>query len=244
MKLVVATHSFAKHLKMYNWNCADCVLWHPGIKWCTVPRTVQYELTSINSTTRQHIPAHHIMLYSLWLNNELWTTNVCPLTGSEPSSGIWALDSNSFSAVIMTSWPALMVLNKALCGSVKTLVILDCCTCNHYPITNTQLALHILVTNLMFCWPCIIVYQYIETNVVHFLFSLLRIKGLYMFRPLLTHPQEVLHSSTWYNACMLCQLAAPGLKWNWHKHKCNIPSVTFSAPPEDEQVMLETCRGL
>jgi hypothetical protein len=30
----------------------------------------------------------------------------------------------------------------------------------------------------MFCWPCIIVYQYIETKVMHFLFNLLRIKGL------------------------------------------------------------------
>jgi hypothetical protein len=46
---------------------------------------------------------------------------------------------------------------------------------------------------LMFCWPCIIVYQYSETNVMHFLFNLLRIKGLYMFRALLSHPQEVLH---------------------------------------------------
>jgi hypothetical protein len=42
---------------------------------------------------------------------------------------------------------------------------------------------------------CIIrvVYQYIETNVMHFLFNLLTIKGLYMFWALLAHPQEVLH---------------------------------------------------
>jgi hypothetical protein len=48
--------------------------------------------------------------------------------------------------------------------------------------------------NLMFCWLCIIVrvYQYSETNVRHFLFSLLRIKGLYMFRALLAHPQKAL----------------------------------------------------
>jgi hypothetical protein len=36
-------------------------------------------------------------------------------------------------------------------------------------------------------------YQYNETKVMHFLFSLLRIKGLYMFRALLAHPQEALH---------------------------------------------------
>jgi hypothetical protein len=35
--------------------------------------------------------------------------------------------------------------------------------------------------------------QYSETNVMPFLFSLLRIKGLYMFRALLAHPQDVLH---------------------------------------------------
>jgi hypothetical protein len=35
--------------------------------------------------------------------------------------------------------------------------------------------------------------QYSETNVMHFLSSLLRIKGLYMFRELLAHPQEVLN---------------------------------------------------
>jgi hypothetical protein len=46
---------------------------------------------------------------------------------------------------------------------------------------------------LMFCWPCSIVNQYSETNVMHFLFSLLRINGLYMFRAFLAHPQEMLN---------------------------------------------------
>jgi hypothetical protein len=44
---------------------------------------------------------------------------------------------------------------------------------------------------LMFCWPFITVYKYSETNMMHFLFNLLRIKGLYMFRTLVAHPQEV-----------------------------------------------------
>jgi hypothetical protein len=35
--------------------------------------------------------------------------------------------------------------------------------------------------------------QYSETNLMHFLFNLLRTKGLYMFRALLAHPQEVLY---------------------------------------------------
>jgi hypothetical protein len=38
-----------------------------------------------------------------------------------------------------------------------------------------------------------LVNQYSETNVTHFLFNVLRIKGLYMFQALLSHPQEVLH---------------------------------------------------
>jgi hypothetical protein len=47
--------------------------------------------------------------------------------------------------------------------------------------------------NLMVCWPCIVVYQYSETSVMHFLFKLLRIKCLYMFRASLAYPQEALY---------------------------------------------------
>jgi hypothetical protein len=50
-----------------------------------------------------------------------------------------------------------------------------------------------LLGYLMFCWPFIIVYQYRETNVMYFVFNLLRIKDLYMFRALLAHPQETLY---------------------------------------------------
>jgi hypothetical protein len=46
----------------------------------------------------------------------------------------------------------------------------------------------------MFCRPCIIVYQYDEANVMHCSFDFVRNKGLYMFRVLLTHPQEALHN--------------------------------------------------
>jgi hypothetical protein len=100
----------------------------------------------------------------------------------------------------------------------------------------------------MFCWPCIIVYQYNETNVMHFLFNLLRIKGLYLFRALLAHPQEALHKR---------QLAAPGLEFTpvlvqptdvtrTQYTKCRLCSSSWGwarKPPEDEQIMLETCRG-
>jgi hypothetical protein len=36
-------------------------------------------------------------------------------------------------------------------------------------------------------------YRYNKTNVMHFSFNLWRIRGLYMFRALLAHPQETLH---------------------------------------------------
>jgi hypothetical protein len=50
---------------------------------------------------------------------------------------------------------------------------------------NIKLYLHEIPT----CFIC----QYSETKVMQFLFSLLRIKVLYMFRALLAHPQESLH---------------------------------------------------
>jgi hypothetical protein len=50
-----------------------------------------------------------------------------------------------------------------------------------------------LLADDFFALVCFSFTQYSETNLMHFLFNLLRIKGLYMFRALLAHPQEVLH---------------------------------------------------
>jgi hypothetical protein len=50
-----------------------------------------------------------------------------------------------------------------------------------------------LITGPLPIWTNTVSAQYSETNVMHFLFNLLRIKGLYMFRALLAHPQEELH---------------------------------------------------
>jgi hypothetical protein len=56
-------------------------------------------------------------------------------------------------------------------------------------------------------------------------------------------------NGTWYIACELRHLAATGMErssnpveTNWQIEH-NIPSAVSTAPPEDEQVMLETCRG-
>jgi hypothetical protein len=58
-----------------------------------------------------------------------------------------------------------------------------------------------------------------------------------MFRALLAHPQEGCTNGTWYIACVLCQLVAfrIGVEVEWN--------AVCGAPPADEQVMLETCRG-
>jgi hypothetical protein len=56
--------------------------------------------------------------------------------------------------------------------------------------------------------------QYSENNVMHFLFSLLRIKDLYMFQALVAHSQDSLHKRHLVCCtCVLCQLAATGLKF-------------------------------
>jgi hypothetical protein len=62
---------------------------------------------------------------------------------------------------------------------------------------------------LMFCWPCIIIYYYHETNVMHFLFNLLRIKASTCFEHYLLNLRRCYTNGTWYIACVLCQLAAP-----------------------------------
>jgi hypothetical protein len=79
----------------------------------------------------------------------------------------------------------------------------------------------------MFCWPCTIAYQHSETNVMNFLFNLLRIKNIYMFRALLTHPQEAIH--TWRlvyclsvilvgrTKCRLCSTF-----WGWASNARNV----------------------
>jgi hypothetical protein len=48
------------------------------------------------------------------------------------------------------------------------------------------------------------IYQHSETNVMHFLFSLLRIKSLYTFRTYLLILRERCTSGTLYIACVLC----------------------------------------
>jgi hypothetical protein len=67
-----------------------------------------------------------------------------------------------------------------------------------------------------------------------------------MFQELLTHPQEVLNKRNLVYCVRIMSVVARKLK-SWHSQLTfyvrSIPNAVFGAPPEGEQVMLETCRG-
>jgi hypothetical protein len=79
---------------------------------------------------------------------------------------------------------------------------------------------------------------------MHFLFNLFRIKGLYVFRALLDHLQKALHKRHFVYCVRACCVS-----WNstqvhsTNKTQAKYQSSVCVAPPEDEQVMLEKCRG-
>jgi hypothetical protein len=75
-------------------------------------------------------------------------------------------------------------------------------------------------------------YQYSETNVMHFLFNILRINGIYMFRASLTHPQEVVHKRHLVY-CVREFHSNPGSSQLTEQAR-NIPSAACEPPPEDE----------
>jgi hypothetical protein len=78
---------------------------------------------------------------------------------------------------------------------------------------------------------------YNETNVMHFSFSLLRIRVSLCFEHYLLILRRRNTNGTWYIAW--CQLAATR---NGVKLLSSTPTSACVAPPEDKQVMLRTCR--
>jgi hypothetical protein len=74
---------------------------------------------------------------------------------------------------------------------------------------------YVLLINYILCNKVVLdhksiyfINQYNKTKVMHFLLNLLRINYLLILRRSYTN-------GTWYIACVLCQLTAPGLEWNW-----------------------------
>jgi hypothetical protein len=96
----------------------------------------------------------------------------------------------------------------------------------------------------MFFWTCVIIYQYNKTKVMHFSFSLLRIKGLYIFLAFRVHPQESLHKQHLVNCVLMSVSLQPCHSQLTYARNTSIPNAVCVAPLKDEQVMLETCRGL
>jgi hypothetical protein len=94
----------------------------------------------------------------------------------------------------------------------------------------------VLLFTLIETCKSLLFHQCSETNVMHFLFNLLKIKGLYMFRALLAYPQEALHM-LYLVYCMRVWSGTkssshftPGAA-NWHNHtqytKCSICSASW-----------------
>jgi hypothetical protein len=89
---------------------------------------------------------------------------------------------------------------------VKSPVFLKTIFCRN-PLTNSQHGdQYLSLTDLMFSFPWIAVYQFKENNLMPFSFNLLRIKGPYMFQALLAHPQEALNKRN-FLCCVLIMSA-------------------------------------
>ena len=64
-KPVVTFHSFAKHLKMYMWDCADCALWQlhqmvSSSKKCAIRTDLNYQH---NQTSHPNTALHAVTYY-------------------------------------------------------------------------------------------------------------------------------------------------------------------------------------
>jgi hypothetical protein len=68
-----------------------------------------------------------------------------------------------------------------------------------------------------------------------------------MFRALLAHPHKAQHKRHLVYCVRVMSVGCTRIGVKLHswcsQHARNIPSALYSAPPEDEKVMLETCRG-
>jgi hypothetical protein len=107
-------------------------------------------------------------------------------------------------------------------------------------ICNNKCSLDIFFYSLI---VTLYVNQHSETNMIHFLFNLLRIKGLNMFRALLAHLQEALHQRHLLYCVRVMSVGCTRIGVHpTDITRTNITSAVGVAPPEDEQVMLKTCR--
>jgi hypothetical protein len=81
----------------------------------------------------------------------------------------------------------------------------------------------------MFCWPCIIVYQYSRTNKMHFLYSIYyELTASTRFEHyLLTFRRFCINNS--YIACVLCRLANTNNPGSSHQPACTVSLLTVGS---------------
>jgi hypothetical protein len=91
--------------------------------------------------------------------------------------------------------------------------------------------------------------QYDVTNVTHFSFNLLRIKSLYMFSHITclssggATKRHLVYSVRMSVGCDTIAVSLTTCHTHLTIYVRSIPNAVCLAPPEDEQVMLETCKG-
>jgi hypothetical protein len=64
-----------------------------------------------------------------------------------------------------------------------------------------------------------------------------------MFQALLVHLKETLHKRHLVHCVRIMSVGCATFVVKLTLYASNIPSAVCTVPPEDEQVMLETCRG-
>jgi hypothetical protein len=92
-------------------------------------------------------------------------------------------------------------------------------------------------------------HQYNGTNVMHFFIQFSENQGPLHFLGLLAHPQEALHKRNLVYCVRIMSVgcgtvAVQACLSQLTLYARNIPNAVCVASPKDEQVMLETCRGI
>jgi hypothetical protein len=119
----------------------------------------------LSQTARKTAPPNAAILISLTLCPVVPTTFLnIPYSHLPPYPPTLTYPSKLYQLNILSN-----VATQSLTALTFSITFSSCLCFLVFPHVN------VLNTNLLFCWPCVTVYQYSETNVMQFLFSLLRI---------------------------------------------------------------------
>jgi hypothetical protein len=129
------------------------------------------------------------------------------LTGSDLSKSIYRDCKRRLNSLQVWNFPGVITENLKIFEIFRTSVF---CFFSVVFYTNQY---------LLFCWPFIILYQYSETNMMHFLFSLLRIKGLYIRSRRYTNDINP-GAANWHNTHATYRLCSES--WGWASNARNM----------------------